>query len=159
VLRVSRTNPQRRLHCVSVRGGLLACFPTQMRACSISRPACQPYWRSRRRCPKVGGQEGTKGKEHGVLSVMSRAGQNRIYITYMTVYLVISLPKIPYINRIYIWFWPTRLIGMVQVVRSTGDCPGCMQKQIWTKCAGPAGLGNVCITVKYLWDLHTVDPH
>ena len=30
-----------------------------------------------------------------------RGGQNRIYIPYMTVYLVISLPKIPYINRIY----------------------------------------------------------
>jgi hypothetical protein len=25
----------------------------------------------------------------------------------MTVYLVIPLPKLPYIHRIYIWFWPT----------------------------------------------------
>jgi len=32
---------------------------------------------------------------------MTRAGQNRIYTPYMTVYLVISLPKIPYIHRIY----------------------------------------------------------
>jgi len=32
---------------------------------------------------------------------MSRVGQNRIYTPYMTVFLVISLPKIPYINRIY----------------------------------------------------------
>jgi len=30
-----------------------------------------------------------------------RVGQNRIYAPYMTVYLVISLPKIPYIHRIY----------------------------------------------------------
>jgi hypothetical protein len=30
-----------------------------------------------------------------------RGGQNRIYIPYMTVYLVICLPKIPYIHRIY----------------------------------------------------------
>jgi len=30
-----------------------------------------------------------------------RVGQNRIYTPYMTVYLVLSLPKIPYINRIY----------------------------------------------------------
>ena len=30
-----------------------------------------------------------------------RVGQNRIYTPYMTVYLVISLPKIPYIHRIY----------------------------------------------------------
>jgi len=31
----------------------------------------------------------------------SRVGQNRIYTPYMTVYLAISLPKIPYIHRIY----------------------------------------------------------
>jgi len=30
-----------------------------------------------------------------------RVGQNRIYTPYMTVYLVIFLPKIPYIHRIY----------------------------------------------------------
>jgi hypothetical protein len=30
-----------------------------------------------------------------------RVGQNRIYTPYMTVYLVISLPKIPYIHRTY----------------------------------------------------------
>jgi len=33
--------------------------------------------------------------------VGTRVGQNRIYTPYMTVYLVISLPKIPYIHRIY----------------------------------------------------------
>jgi len=32
---------------------------------------------------------------------MIRVGQNCIYTPYMTVYLVISLPKIPYIHRIY----------------------------------------------------------
>ena len=32
---------------------------------------------------------------------MTRVGQNRIYTPYMTVYLVISLPKLPYIHRIY----------------------------------------------------------
>jgi hypothetical protein len=30
-----------------------------------------------------------------------RVGQNRLYTPYMTVYLMISLPKIPYIHRIY----------------------------------------------------------
>jgi hypothetical protein len=30
-----------------------------------------------------------------------RVGQNRIYTPYMTVYLIESLPKIPYIHRIY----------------------------------------------------------
>jgi len=34
-------------------------------------------------------------------SVMHRVGQNRIYTPYMTVYLVVSLPKIPYLHRIY----------------------------------------------------------
>ena len=32
---------------------------------------------------------------------MTRVGQNRIYTPYTTVYLVISLPKIPYVHRIY----------------------------------------------------------
>ena len=31
-----------------------------------------------------------------------RAGQNRVHAPYMIVYLVISLPKIPYLYRIYI---------------------------------------------------------
>jgi len=35
------------------------------------------------------------------ISHMSRVGQNHIYTPYMTVYLVISLPKIPYIHRTY----------------------------------------------------------
>jgi hypothetical protein len=33
---------------------------------------------------------------------MCRVGQNQIYTAYMTVYSVISLPKIPYIQRIYV---------------------------------------------------------
>jgi hypothetical protein len=45
-----------------------------------------------------------------------RVGQNRIYIPYMTVYFVISLPKIPYINRIYMVLAnPTdRCLGMAE---------------------------------------------
>jgi len=35
------------------------------------------------------------------LPVNSRVGQNRIYTPYMTVYLMISLPKIPYTPYIY----------------------------------------------------------
>ena len=34
-----------------------------------------------------------------------RVGQNRIYTPYMTVHLVISLPKLPYIHRIYIYIY------------------------------------------------------
>jgi hypothetical protein len=36
-----------------------------------------------------------------------RVGQNGIYTPYMTIYLVISLPKKTYIYRVYMWFWPT----------------------------------------------------
>jgi len=32
---------------------------------------------------------------------LCRVGQNRLYTPYMTVYMVISLPKTPYIHRIY----------------------------------------------------------
>jgi hypothetical protein len=38
----------------------------------------------------------------GIRTVLiSRVGQNRIYTPYMTVYLVISLPSVPYMHRIY----------------------------------------------------------
>ena len=41
-----------------------------------------------------------------------RVGQNRIYTPYMTVYSVISLPKIPYIHRIYMVLAnPTHLLN------------------------------------------------
>ena len=41
-----------------------------------------------------------------------RVGQNRIYIPYMTVYMVISLPKYR-ICTVYIWLWPTLRIYTV----------------------------------------------
>jgi len=43
----------------------------------------------------------------------SRVGQNCIYAPCMTVYLVISLPKIPNIK--YKWFWPTLLKRRVHI--------------------------------------------
>ena len=36
-----------------------------------------------------------------LFNLVSRVGQNCKYPPYMTVYLIISLPKIPYINCIY----------------------------------------------------------
>jgi len=36
---------------------------------------------------------------------ISSVGQNRIYTPYMTVYLAISLLKIPFIHRIYIYIY------------------------------------------------------
>ena len=51
---------------------------------------------------------------------MRKVGQNCIYTPYMTVYLVITLPKIPYIHRIYIWFRPT--LQMRKGVTIKGSC-------------------------------------
>jgi hypothetical protein len=46
-------------------------------------------------------EEQMRKEEQTRLKLICRVGQNRIYTPYMTVYLVISLPKIPYIHRIY----------------------------------------------------------
>ena len=49
-----------------------------------------------------------------------RVGQNRIYAPYMTVYTVISLPKIPYIHRIYmILANPTYIYGIYGIMANT----------------------------------------
>jgi hypothetical protein len=43
------------------------------------------------------------GKAHsGTIQIMTRVGQNRIYTPYMTVCMVISLPKTPYVHRAYL---------------------------------------------------------
>ena len=53
---------------------------------------------------------GIAGRENTKYTVIYRGvyirrfGQYCMYTPYMTVYLVISLPKIPYIHRIYVWF-------------------------------------------------------
>jgi len=39
---------------------------------------------------------------------------HRIYTPYMTVCLLIFLPKIPYIHRVYLWFCPTLCISDVR---------------------------------------------
>ena len=49
--------------------------------------------------------------------IMARVGQNRIYTAYITVDMAISLPKIPYTHRIYIWFWPTLIMVFVNGVQ------------------------------------------
>jgi hypothetical protein len=53
-----------------------------------------------------------------------RVCQNCIYTSYMTVYLVISLPKTPYIHRIYIWLRPTLNIC------NTGNACSCAASEI-----------------------------
>jgi hypothetical protein len=49
---------------------------------------------------------GLNGQTGTFLIRMCRVGQNRLYTPYMTVFLVNSLLKIPYMH-LYIWFWPT----------------------------------------------------
>ena len=46
--------------------------------------------------------------------LIHRVGQNRIYTPYMTVYLMISLPKVPYIHRIYMGPTPGLIHNTVQ---------------------------------------------
>ena len=43
----------------------------------------------------------TRPKHACIVLNIFRVGQNRIYAPYMTVHLVVSLPKTPYIHRIY----------------------------------------------------------
>jgi len=64
---------------------------------------------------------------------MCRAGQNRVYAPYMTVYLVTSLPKILYIQRIYIWLWPTLTMCARSSLLSLIPCFSLPQK-IWSVC-------------------------
>jgi hypothetical protein len=64
--------------------------PTDIKSISISSDHRGLYWHSELFLACV-----------PELLQMSRVGQNRINTPYMTVYLVISLPKIPYTHRIY----------------------------------------------------------
>jgi hypothetical protein len=63
---------------------------------------------------------------------MSTVGQNRIYAPYMTVYTVISLPKIPYIHRIYIYIY----------IHGSGQPYFCPSKQRTYQC-------NSCIWIQH----------
>jgi hypothetical protein len=54
---------------------------------------------------------------------MDRVGQNRTVTPYMAVYLVISLPKIPYKDCIYkcVWFWPNLLMNVTPFCNSAAS--------------------------------------
>jgi hypothetical protein len=51
---------------------------------------------------------------------MFKVGQNRIYTPYMTVYMVNSLPKIPYTHRMYMVLANPSHILVVVVIDSVG---------------------------------------
>jgi hypothetical protein len=68
----------------------------------------------------IGGPVGTCMLERVCLWIHKRrVGQNRIYTSYMTVYLAISLPKIPYMHRIYMVLanpTQTQYVGLVRTL-------------------------------------------
>jgi hypothetical protein len=70
-------------------------------------------------------------------------GQNRICTLYMTVYLMISLPKLPYVHRICIYGWPESYI-YTAYDRLYGDFPA---------------KNTVCTPYMYLWLARTVYVH
>ena len=54
--------------------------------------------------------------------LVSSVSQRCRYALYMTVYFVISLPKVPYIHRIYIFLaWPTLFVSKHQKHSITSD--------------------------------------
>jgi len=59
------------------------------------------------------------------LNIIFRVGQIRIYTPYMTVYLVISLPKLPYIHRIYM------ILANPNYFRQTPETPEPLNKYMF----------------------------
>jgi hypothetical protein len=57
-------------------------------------------WRAAQVSSRVG-QNHTYAYRVGQNPILYRVGQNRIYTPYMTVYLIVSLPKKTYVHRIY----------------------------------------------------------
>jgi len=62
------------------------------------------------------------------LRVICRVGQNRIYTPYMTVYLVLSLPKILYVSRIYIIYMV--LANPSHLTRTKGEIQPCVPREV-----------------------------
>jgi hypothetical protein len=60
---------------------------------------------------------------------MYRVGQNRKYTPYMTVYLMVSLPKIPYIHRIYMV-----LANPIYVAHKHRECDNGCIGHVWEDC-------------------------
>jgi len=80
------------------------CFPPGVDAITVveTQRIC---WHS-----SGGGFTVTSEPSLNVSGIISRVGRNRTYAPYLTVYLVISLPKYR-ICTVYIWFWTTFIMG------------------------------------------------
>jgi hypothetical protein len=67
--------------------------------------------------------------------MLIRVGQNRMYVPYMTVYLVISLPEIPYTHRINIYVVlanPTYIVSSIH--NSNLSCMRSSGCEAWACC-------------------------
>jgi len=64
---------------------------------------------------------------------MCRVGQNATYAPYTTVYLVISLPKTPYIHRIYIYIYIYMVLANLRMcnAKSGRKAHQLTQGQVW----------------------------
>jgi len=72
-----------------------------------------------------------------------RVGQNRIYTSYMTVYMVISLPKLPYTHRIYMVLANPTSSSLHQTIRLGRLC-------VWRSLNLPSQLCMCVVCLMYL---------
>ena len=67
--------------------------------------------------------------------LISRVGQDHSYAPYITIYFVISLPKIPYVQyTVYLWIWPNLLTSLVNLMLHTHSCSSGMSSATYTGC-------------------------
>jgi len=71
-------------------------------SCFSSRPHCQWHDGSAAAPPTTATAAAARKCAPEVGADPARVGQNRLYTPYMTVYLVMSLPKIPYVYTVYV---------------------------------------------------------
>ena len=99
-------------------------------------------------------------------TIICRVGQNRIYTPYMTVFLVISLPKIPYIHRInMVLANPNYYMALAH--RQTGNeqdgnagCTTYVRVILNSRLLGPTYVCvRTCVWPHYLLPSHTRWPH
>jgi len=81
-------------------------------------------------------------------SHVCRVGQNRVYTPYMTVYLVISLPKIMYIHRVHMVLANPRFMVLTNPKITLTDLLGQPESNAWSNSKSPpplllSSLGNL----------------
>jgi len=83
---------------------------------------------------------------------MCRVGQNRIYTPYMTVYSVISLPKLSYIHRIYMVLAnPVIVLSLGFLCRGNSRRP----RALWKNCVRHSQSKQTTCKLRYVYDYMT----